>query len=252
MTAQLQETYTFQGFFNGANLNIQCRYAIGKPWLKCSCIDSVKVNGKVYDDIVYDGHQIDIANKLDLGMYDSVQIDVYINRCELRVLNPTDFYPKEILPVAYSMISEDATLSWAVQQNHPDLKIWVQIEQYKWGDWQRIGPIFTITDQKLYKTNVSQFLFKGENKFRAVVASISHVHIPGEPVVFNYKGIKTKFKYKKKDQKIYFNQPTPFEVWNDNEQIVQKAIDSVIDVSKLQPGNYRLNYSDRQKKVKIK
>ena len=252
LTAQIQKTYSFYGFFNGANLNIQCRYALGKPWLKCDCIDSVAVNGTVYEDIIYDGAQIDIANRVDLNIYDSVQIDIYTNLCELRILNPTDFYPKEILPVEYLMISEDGTLSWAVQQNYPDLKIWVQVEQYKWGDWQRIGPIFTITDQKLYKTNISEYLFCGENKLRTVVESISHVYLPGKPVTIDHKSKKIKFKYKKKDKKIYFNQPTHFEIWNEMGQTERRGYDSIINVANLKVGTYRLNYGNKTKSVKIK
>ena len=250
--AQKQKTYTFDGFFNGANLKVQCRTSLTTPWSICECMDSLLVNGKNYKDILYGGYEIDIANKTTLGMYDSVHIDMYVKGCELRILNPTDFYPKEILPVAVVMLSEDGTISWSVQQNYPDLKIWVQIEQYKWNEWVRVGPIFTITDEVTYKTNISKYLVKGENKFRAAVASIAHVHIPSDELVMQHKGKKIKYKYKKKEKKIFFNRPTHFELWNEDWLLSAKGEDTVVEMKYQRPGIYYLRYGNTEKKIKVK
>ncbi|MBD3638627.1 MAG: hypothetical protein HUJ25_14845 [Crocinitomicaceae bacterium] len=249
--AQKVDSTEFMGFFNGINLNIQCQESIVTPWKTCDCIDSVAVNGNVVDNILYEGYQVDLANAIELNLYDTVRIVLYhLKKCRIRTLNPYDFFPKTILPVAYLKLEKDNMLTWAVQENYPDLKLWVQIEQYKWGEWIKIGHV-NITDQVVYQMDVSTYLNRGENKFRASIASIEQDHVPGDEITVKHKCRKVKFKINKKAQKIVFSRKTHYEVWNKDWQIAARGYDDEIDYSKYKEGEYYLRYAGEEKLIEL-
>lgn len=251
--AQHQGTFKFEGFFNGTNLNIQCRTQLNRPWYRCKCIDSVKVNGKVIPDIVYEGVQVDIANKVDLNMYDPVEVVIFFQKpCEIRTINSYEFFPKNILPVTNVQLDENNMLTFDVQENYPDLRFWVQIEQYKWGDWTKIGSHINITDEHSYQFDLNPHLIRGTNQFRATMATITQDRIPSEVITVKAKVPKVKFKYKAKEKTIYFSDTTHFELLNENSAIANKGVSNQCSVEKLGPGKYLLLYADKEKWITIK
>ncbi|UKN01108.1 hypothetical protein K6119_15370 [Paracrocinitomix mangrovi] len=246
--------YEFNGFFNGMNLTVQCRDGVTKPWHECDCFDSVAVNGKVYPNILYEGYQIDINNKLDLDMYQSVKVQIYYpERCDFRILNPNDFMPKEILPVKTFEFENDSTLKWTVSQVYPDLKLWVQIEQFKWDRWVKIDQNFNITDSIPVTFNVSKYIHPGENQFRAVVATINGQSAYSDPITSKkFKQKKVKLQYNPTDKILTFSSFVSYEIYDSNELIFKRGNGSSVDLHNLPPGTYRVFYSNRRKEILVK
>jgi hypothetical protein len=247
------ESYVFKGFFRGENLNIQCRKAMNELWLSCNCIDSVQVNGITCHDIIYEGYQIDIANKADVDLYDTLEIELFYQKgCDFRFLNPNMFQPKTIQAVDSFWQENDSILHWTLAEVYPDLKLWVQIEQYKWGEWSKIGNNHNILDSAHFSTNISSYLFKGENQFRAVVSTIDHDRIPSDTITIKSKAKKVKCKYKKKKNQIVFSRESRYSIYNFYNLISMRGIASEVDVDSLAKGKYIVKYSNKIYHFEIK
>ena len=237
---------TFVGFFRGENLNIQCRDSVTAPYAYCECIDSIAVNGKVIPDLLYQKYQLDIANKVDLKIYEKFSVTFYYTLCDFRVTNSSSFYPKEILPVA-DFHPEGNTLYWTTLQNYPDLHFWVQIEQYKWDRWVKIGENHNVGDSSHFSMDIEPYLFNGENKFRAVVATIDRDRTPSiEEVTIQHKGKKTKCKWDKKNEVIKFSRPTHYELYNSKWLIAKRGFGNTIDIKGLRPDEYIVKYANKE------
>ena len=251
--AQQTESYTFEGFYNGPNMIIQCREKPTTPWNNCTCIDSIAINDTVVPDILYEGYQIDIANKTKTNFEDSISITLFYNKgCNFRITNPQDFLPPDILPVDSLYVDEDYTLHWITAQNYPQLNMWVHIEQYKWGEWVKISKHYPISLQKNYSVNIKDHLYKGKNQFRVVVASINHERSPSEALIIPFKS--KKIKYKIKDTLVQFNQETHYEIRDSNYNIATKGYGDHIDLTKSNlpsAGDYILRYGPHETRVSL-
>lgn len=236
---------SFNGFYNGINLNIQCRSSVTTPWKACECIDSVKVNGETYSDILYEGYQVDLANKTELEMHEAVSIQLFLSQgCELRFLNPSDFTPAELKPVSLFELKEDHSFYWKVSEIYPDLRIWVQIEQFRWGRWVKLGQNYNITGDSTFTADFSQYFLRGENRFRAVVATIDHQRIPSQELVFKSK--RKKIKAQLKSNQILFTRPAYYEIYSDENLIGGKGMSATIKAEDIHgpDGTYIVYYGN--------
>ncbi|MCB9225169.1 MAG: hypothetical protein R2780_01065 [Crocinitomicaceae bacterium] len=248
--AQLK-SYTFEGFFRGDNMNVQCRESLTKPYAYCTCFDSIAVNGVVIDDLLYDGYQLDIANKTNLEIFQPIKVTFYYTDCDFRVTNSPDFLPKEILPVIDFKANQNI-LEWSTQQNYPSLHLWVQIEQFKWDRWVKIGENFNIEEAVHYNMDISDFLFNGENKFRAVVCSIDRDRIESKnEITIQHSSKKIKCKVNKKKMYIKFSAKTHYELYNSGWLIAKRGFGDHIDIQGLRPDEYVIKFANDQLIFKI-
>ncbi|MEX1001790.1 MAG: hypothetical protein WDZ35_06710 [Crocinitomicaceae bacterium] len=250
--SQKVQQYTFEGFFRGSNLNVQCREKPTKPWSYCDCFDSIAVNRQVVSGILYEGYQVDISNRTKIEIFDTVSITFYYQKgCDFRIINPNEFLPKIIDPVDTLYVDEENQLHWRTSQNYPQLRMWVQIEQYKWGEWVKIGPNFVITEQKKYEMDISPFLFKGENEFRAVVAGIDHERLPSEAVSVKHKG--KKVKYRINDGEVYFSKATHYELYDKQLHIADRGYGDKVSLINFNvpDGEYILRFSNKEVSLQI-
>lgn len=245
------KSHTFDGYYNGINLNVQCRESVTTPYTYCDCIDSIAVNGKVIPDLLYDRYQLDISNKLDLQLHDEISITFYYERCDFRMINVSDFLPKEILPVTDLKI-DDGLMSWTTQQNYPQLKLWVQVEQYKWDRWVKIDENINIVDTPFYSMDISKYLNDGENKFRATVATIDQHRSPSAEIIVPHEAKKVKCKVNTKKKYIKFSRSTHFELYDASWAVAKRGVAESIDIQKLKPGNYVIKYSNLELGFTIK
>ena len=233
-------------------MNVQCRAGLDKLWLECACFDSIAINGKIVEDIMYLGYQIDLANKTDLAIHDTVEIVIYHQiGCDYRFLNPTDFSPKTVLPVD-TLYFNQTTVNWRVSQNYPDLNFWVQLELYKWNRWVKIDVNHKVGMNHEYTADLMQFLNNGNNRIRAVVCNIDGIHVPSGEIVIPFKTKKIKAKYKK--GRLVFSTDTEYIIYNENQELVDKRKGSLIDFTKMNTpaGKYTVYYSDQIKIISYK
>lgn len=251
--AQENEMKSFNGFYNGANLQIECRTSKITPWQKCDCIDSVRLNYKNFPNAIKDGVQVNLTSEKNLKMWEKVNLEIYhAKNCELRILNPYHFYPQQLTTVD-TVFYRPPFLEWKTEQNFQDLRLWVQIEQYKWGEWTKVGRHFNITTEKVYIADISAYITKGENQFRVAVSNIEYDHFPSNIITFTNTNIKkAKAKLNKKTASFHFNRKLDYIVYNANKEIALRGLDEKVSIQRLAPGEYTIYYSNRIKKFKIK
>ena len=244
---------SFEGFYNGSNLQIECKTSPITPWQKCDCIDSVSVNGKRLLNPINNGVQVALDKTPNLNIWDKVDVKIYYSKtAQLRLLNPYHFFPQKLETVDTLYVNYPF-LIWETHQNFKDLRLWVQIEQYKWGDWTKVGNNINIDSDTLYQVNISDFAHAGENKFRVAVSNIEYDHFPSKELIFQVnEKKKAKAKLKKKDAKIVLNQKVDYVLYNNKEEIVLRGLSNKIDLGYVQPGTYFLYYADRIKKITLK
>ena len=243
---------SFEGFFRGTNLNIQCRSSSITPWKSCNCIDSVIVNGENYSNILHEGYQIDLANRTAIKLFDVGEIIIYyqVNN-ELRILNPNDFLPKEILPIKALELRQNGNISWQTQQNFPDLKLWCQIEVYKWDDWIKVDRNYNIREDDVFSANILPYLNDGENKVRVTVASIDRDRVPSAPVHLEMEMKKLKCKLKRKKRFIRFNYSTHYKLFNEQLQLVDENLGKEISLKDYPAGTYFLWFGAQKKEIQL-
>ena len=234
-------------------MQIECKSSPITPWQKCDCIDSVSVNGKKLVNPINNGVQVALDKSKNLEIWDKVDVKIYYSKtAQLRLLNPYHFYPQKLKTVDTLYVNYPF-LIWETHQNFKDLRLWVQIEQYKWGDWIKVGTNFNILSDTLYQADISNFAHTGENKFRVAVSNIEYDHFPSSELIFQVKAKKkAKAKLKKNEQKIVLNQKVDYVLYNDKEEIVLRGLSNQIDLKHVQPGTYFLFYANRIKKIKLK
>lgn len=244
---------SFFGFYNGVNLQIECKESPITPWQKCDCIDSVSLNKKTLTEPLIDGVQVNINNFDSLKIWSEIDVKVFYSKtCQIRILNPYHFYPQELKTVD-SIYFDYPILKWETDQNYPDLRLWVQIEQFKWGEWVKVGSHINIGSEKSYKADISSFSTSGENTFRVAVSNIEYDHFPSSPIVFENKiKKKAKFKKNKKSKLIQFNQELDYILYNEKKEIVKRGMANQLSLENITGGIYYLYYSNRIKKIKLK
>jgi len=244
---------TFEGFYRGDKLKIQCRKNQISPWQKCNCLDSVIVNTSKLQKIEIDQFELNINAEDKLEIYDKVDVQIhYSNKCQLRIINPNQFFPKQILPVEDVKIDTNNIIHWRTLQNFPDIRLWAQVEQNKWGEWIKIGPNFNILEKDKYQFKLTPFLNKGINEFRVVVANIDYEFYPSDPISIEVKKKKAKAKYKRKKNKVIFNDEQHFVFYNDRKDIIQRGFAKELDTKNQKAGLYSVQYANRVYTFKIK
>lgn len=246
------ELQTFEGFFRGDNLNIQCRTSPTTPWQSCDCIDSVIVNSENYGNILYEGHQVDIANQTAVKLFEPIKIMIYFQENhELRIINPYQFLPKDILAAEKLKLTESGNISWETPQNYPDLKLWCQIEVYKWDDWIKVDRNYNIEQDSIFEANILPFLHRGKNRVRVTIASIDRDRVPSTPVEVNIEKKKLKCKIKPKKRISRFKYATHFKLYNERHQLVEEGVKKEIKLDEYPSGTYFLWFGTQKKEIKL-
>ncbi len=244
---------TFEGFYRGDKLKIQCRQNQISPWQKCNCLDSVIVNSKKLEKIEIDQFDLNINENKKLEIYQKVDIQIhYNNKCQLRIINPNQFFPKKILPAEDVKIDTSNKIHWRSPQNFPDIRLWTQVEQNKWGEWVKIGPNFNVLEEDQFEFDLTPFLNKGLNEFRVTVANIDYEFYPSEAVSIEVKKKKAKAKYKKKKQQVIFNDEHHFIFYNDKKDVISRGFAKEIDTKNQKSGTYSVHYANKFYEFKIK
>jgi hypothetical protein len=239
---QARTVTTFEGFYNGVNLQLECKTSPSTPWQECYCIDSVSLDNQTLKNPLKNGVQVNLTPVENLKIWEPLELKIYYSKsCQLRILNPYNFYPQKLMTVDTLFI------------NYPFLKWETQVEQYKWGEWTKVGDYINISSDTIYQTDISSFSNAGENIFRVAVSNIEYDHFPSEQVTFeNHSKKKAKAKFNQKSRLIKFNQKADYVMYNDKKQIVLRGIGSQLSLKSIKKGIYSLYYADKIKKIKIK
>lgn len=242
-----QEKTILEGIYQGKNIFVQNPVKNSGTGF---CVDSVSVNGIVQKEkIQSSAFEIDFPSfKLKPG--DTIKVVLYHSgNCMPKVLNPyVGGYPRCTFKETW--IDSAAVFHFVTCEENGTATYTVQ--QFRWNKWVKIGELTSAAnvDPQEYTFDVKPFLFKGENKFRAVLpysknisATASYTADVPELIVDATSWCNV----------IAFSGETMWELYDVSGNIVKKGFGTQLDYTGLASRRpYYLNYANTTKKIKLK
>jgi len=232
------------GIYRGENLYVENPYGSTGVGF---CVSEVLVNGNTTTDEINSSFF-----EIDLSIYNfryGAILKVVIKHkdaCVPRVLNPEVLTPESTFIIKTISIDKEGFLNWKTLKEHGRLSF--VIEQYKWNKWIRVGSVKGKGTANLNQYRYGIEFHSGVNKFRVkqigskkksrYSQSVEYINNVPEVTFIPGNGGET-------SQKIYFSTYTRFEVYDYYGKLVKTDADTEIDVSKLKPGTYFLNYDNK-------
>ncbi len=232
------------GIYRGENLYVENPYASTGVGF---CVSEVLVNGNTTTDEINSSFF-----EIDLSIYNfryGALLRIVIKHkdgCVPRVLNPEVLTPESTFIIKSISVDKDGFLNWKTLKEHGKLPFIV--EQYRWNKWIRVGSVKGKGTAGLNQYRYGIEFHSGLNKFRVkqigsnkkprYSQSVEYLNNVPEVTFIPGNGGKT-------SQKIYFSTYTRFEIYDYYGKLVKTGADAEIDVSKLKPGTYFLNYDNK-------
>jgi hypothetical protein len=243
MTAQSGEI-VIEGIFKGENLYIE------NPLSEAGvgfCVSEVLVNDFTSTDEINSSFF-----EIDLGIYgfkfgDPIKITIrYKKGCEPRVLNKEVLTPFSTFVIKSLTIDSDGVLKWTTTGESGSLPF--IIEQFRWNKWVTVGTI-----QGKGNPSANTYYYKldfhsGLNKFRIKQIGADSKPKFSENIEFESNQAEINFipgNGSKTSDMIFFSNSTRYEIYDYYGNLIKTATANDVDVRKLKPGTYFLNYDNK-------
>ena len=232
------------GIYKGENLYVENPYASTGVGF---CVSEVLVNGRTTTDEINSSFF-----EIDLSIYNfryGALIKVIIKHkkgCTPRVLNPEVLTPESTFEIKNISVDKDGFLNWTTVKEHGSLPF--IIEQYRWNKWIRIGSVKGKGTGGENRYRYSIDFNSGNNKFRIKqIGNKQKAHYSQNVEYFKKVPAITFIPGNggKTSSKIYFSGFTHYEIYDYFGKLVKTGADNDIDVKKLKPGTYFLNYDNK-------
>jgi len=232
-----------EGNYQGKNIFVQNPFASSGVGF---CVYEVTINGQTTtDEINSSAFEIDFSFfQLPLGCPVDLTIK-YKDDCKPKVLNSEVLKPMATFDIDAMAITKEGTLVFSTKNETGSLPY--TVEQFRWNKWVDVGTVQGkgSPDLNKYEFQIGT-IHSGENKFRLKQIDASgkprysfdtKYRSPLPPVTFSDAG-------KKVGTSISFSDKTMYEIYNAYGNIVDKGISKTVDVSKLDKGNYQVNFDN--------
>lgn len=240
---------TLDGKYTGKNLYVQNPTTVTGVGY---CTDSVYVNGEKYHGkIIAPAFEINL-DSLNLAIQDDVIIQIYHkNHCKPKVLNT------ECLPIHREITFEslqtkdDNTIHWKVAPPQKARLCSFILQQYRWNRWDVIG-IQEVDSSKTGYSDSLGHLHAGTNRFRIVYQNENKHREYSNEIVIDINRKPLKYYQDRKKQRIYFNQPTDYELYDAYGTLLFKGYGTEISTDGYNRGVYYLNFDNQNTKILVK
>lgn len=232
-----------EGNYQGKNIYVQNPFASSGVGF---CVYEVTINGQTTtDEINSSAFEIDFSFfQLPLGSAVEVKIK-YKDDCKPKVLNSEVLKPMATFDIDAMAITKEGMLVFSTKNETGNLPY--TVEQFRWNKWVDVGTVQGkgSPDLNKYEFQIGT-IHSGDNKFRLKQVDASgkprysfetKFKSPLPPVIFNDAG-------KKASSSISFSDNTMYEIYNAYGNIVDKGIKKSVDVSKLDKGDYQVNFDN--------
>ncbi len=233
-----------EGIYRGENLYVENPYSSTGVGF---CVSEVLVNGRTTtDEINSSFFEIDLS--IYNFRYGAILKIVLKHRkgCTPRILNPEVLTPESTFKIKSINIDKDGFLNWTTIGEHGSLPF--IIEQYRWNKWIRAGSVKGKGTEKLNRYRFSIDFHSGVNKFRIKQTGANKRPRYSQPVEFNSSLPEITFvpgNGGKVTSKIYFSGMTRYEIYDYYGKLIKTGTANDVDVRKLKPGTYFLNYDNK-------
>ncbi len=233
-----------EGVYKGENLYVENPYSpVGVGF----CVSEVLVNGRTTTDEINSSFF-----EIDLSIYNfryGALLKIVIRHregCKPRVLNPEVLTPESTFEIKTISIDKDGFINWSTIKEHGSLPF--VIEQYRWNKWIRIGSVKGRGTGGLNRYRYPVEFHSGNNKFRIKQVGSSNKPRYSQSVEYLSNIPEITFvpgNGGKTSTHIYFSGRTRYEIYDYYGKLVKTGTENDVDVSKLKPGTYFLNYDNK-------
>lgn len=171
---------------------------------------------------------------------------------EIQVLNPDVLKPKSTFITGDITFTKQGVLNWTASNETGALDYIV--EQFRWNKWVKVGEVRGdgLPGQHVYSFKVTPH--SGTNKAR-----VKQVDYTGKPrfsstVEYNsdIEAITLEKKTKFKDEILFTNGETLYEVYDKYGSIVKRGFGGKANIQTLEKGTYYLSYDNKTETIAIK
>lgn len=239
-----------EGHYQGKNLFV--KNAFGGSGVGF-CVYEVTVNGELStDETNSSSFEIDF-NNFNLKIGDPLLVKIkHKDDCEIQVLNPDVLKPKATFNTGNISFTKDGVLNWTASNETGALDY--VVEQFRWNKWVKVGEVrgkgipgnhkytFKINPHSgTNKARVKQVDYTGKPRFSPAAefdAQVAEISLEG----------KTKFK----DEILFTNGETLYEVYDKYGNIVKRGFGQKANIQTLEKGTYYLSYDNKTETIAIK
>ena len=246
---------------NSGNIIVEGHYQAKNIFIKNSfggsgvgfCVYEITVNGELStDEINSSAFEIDF-NNYNFKIGDPILVKIkYKSDCEIQVLNPDVLKPKSTFITGDITFTKQGVLNWTASNETGALDYIV--EQFRWNKWVKVGEVrgnglpgqheysFKVTPHSgTNKARVKQVDYTGKPRFSSTVEYDSDI----EAITLEEK---TKFK----DEILFTNGETLYEVYDKYGNIVKRGFGGKANIQTLEKGTYYLSYDNKTETIAIK
>ena len=239
-----------EGHYQGKNLFVKNSFGGSGVGF---CVFEVTINGELStDEINSSAFEIDF-NNFNLKIGDPIIVNIkHKDDCEVRVLNPDVLKPKSTFNIMKIAYKNSGVLEWTADNETGEMDYIV--EEFRWNKWVKVGEVkgkgipgshnysFKITPHSgLNKARVKQIDYTGKPRVSPSAeyqSSMQEITLDGD----------TKFK----DEIVFLNGETMFEIYDKYGNIVKRGYGTKADISSLAKGLYYISYDDKTKDIQIR
>jgi hypothetical protein len=239
-----------EGHYQGKNLVVKNSFGGSGVGF---CVYEVTVNGELStDELNSSAFEIDF-NNFDLKIGDPLLVTIkHKNDCEIQVLNPDVLKPRATFTTVDISFSKGGILEWSTTNETGEMDYIV--EQFRWNKWVKVGEVrgngipgtheysFKVTPHSgLNKARVKQVDYTGKPRYSPAAeytAQVAEISLEG----------KTKFK----DEIVFINGETLYEVYDKYGNIVKRGFGQKANVTTLEKGTYYLSYDNKTETIAIR
>ncbi len=227
------------GVYQGKNLYVQNPFANSGVGF---CVYEVRVNDQVTtDEVNSSAFEIDLLSfQLPIGAPLTIQIK-HKEGCKPKVLNPEDVKPSATCSIVTINVDANAKLTWKTTGESGSLPF--IIEQYRWNKWVKVGEVKGVGTAGEHNYNFNVDPHSGKNKIRIKQKDKVFQEFP-----FTSKVAQVNYAMAANGKELNFTNTTgaaaetKYEIFDQTGNIVSSGKASKVDITKLKPGTYYLNY----------
>lgn len=237
-----------KGVYQGKNIYVMNPFASSGVGF---CVYEVTVNGQLTTDEINSS-----AFEVDLTIFQFSKGDKLIiiikhkDGCLPKVINPEVLKPQSTYKASLMKVSRNGVLTWTSNGESGSLPF--IIEQFRWNKWVKVGSVEGkgTSGSNNYSLKVNPHA--GNNRFR--IKQVDYTRKPRYSPEIRYRSMSPPitFEPKKPSTEIVFSSETMYEIYDYFGNLVDKGISTRIDISRLEKGDYFLNYGTKTETFKKK
>lgn len=234
---------TIEGQYNGENLYVlNSSGGVGG-----FCVTGVNVNGnKTNDAINSSSFEIDLS-QLNLNIGQALTIEIFHKaNCIPDVINPDAIRYQNNFTFKMIDANRKGMLTWVIVGNPGNDNFIVQ--QYRWDKWVNVAEVKVADSVSFGKYSYEIYPHFGQNLLRVIQTDKFGNTVYSDEEKYRTIVKEIFLESAKVNDELEFTAETMYEIYNSDGELLKSGVDSDVDLSGLEQGEYWVNYDNKTEK----